>query len=137
MEPINKVIEDIRGRFDKLGLYLVDVNVATNDEDMMSDDSDEGQVKEDFRKKLANGEAVWVVQATFTIGKQAFTDRVLNPEQFKEDTEFRTIMPTEVELVRDRYSDPAVQEALASGDFDRLTELLGEDDDEGEDSPNP
>lgn len=102
MEQINKVGEDIKSNFEKLGLYMIDFQVATSDADAVSED---GEEKEDFRKKLADGESVWMLQTTFTIGSQAFTDRVLNPEKDKEDTEFQVIMPTEIEMIRERMRE--------------------------------
>lgn len=110
MEPINKVIETVKERFEKIGLYVVDVNVATNDQDALasvhghdhSDNSEEGSVKDDFRKKMADGETMWVMQAEFNIGDQAFSDRVLNPEKYVEDTEFALAVPSEIEILRER-----------------------------------
>lgn len=104
MEPINKVIEDVKHRFEKIGLYMVDVNVATTDADAVGHNlgEDEGELKEDFRKKMADGEAMWIMNGVFTIGAQAFEDRVLNPEADKENTDFLIAVPSEIELIREK-----------------------------------
>jgi hypothetical protein len=96
MEPMNKVIEDFKSKFEKLGLYMVDVNVASSDEEINDADED-GNIK-DFRKKLADGESMMVLMGTFTIGDVAFSDRVLDPEKEKADTEFAVAVPEEWEI---------------------------------------
>lgn len=104
MEPINKVIDDVKHRFEKIGLYMVDVNVATTDQDAVGHDlgEDEGQIKEDFRKKMADGEAMWIMNGVFTIGDQAFSDRVLNPEAEADDTAFKIAAPSEMDILREK-----------------------------------
>lgn len=101
-EPINKLAEQVKERFEKIGLYMVDVNVATSDQDALAE-AEAGALKEDFRKKLADGESQWLMMAVFNIGDQAFSNRVLDPEAEKEDTEFRTAMPSEVEIMQEKF----------------------------------
>lgn len=121
MKELTTVVENIKDSYEKLGLYLVDYAIATSDEEMVNaGESDEPTP--DFRKKLADGEAMWVVQATFTIGKQAFTDRVLNPEKESLDTEFQMAMPSEIEIMKEKLR----REGLAAFEPDSLTEEEGE-----------
>lgn len=117
-DRISKVCEDITESFEKVGLYLVNVNVATSDQDFAED----SEADKDFREKLANGEAMWVLQCAFTIGKVAWSDRVLNPDKFAEDQTFREIMPDEADLIRQRYLD-----AAKSGDITKVFDLEDED----------
>lgn len=119
MEPINAVVEEVKGKFEKLGLYMVDYGVATNDSEALGHDhgESEGDVKDDFRKKMADGEAMWILNATFNIGDQAFTDRVLNPEKDAADTEFAVIVPDEVDIMREKLR----REGLAAFEPDDLT----------------
>lgn len=104
MEPINQVVEDVKHGFEKLGLYMIDMNVATTDKEAVGA-LEEGVVKEDFRKKLADGESQWILTGVFTIGDQAFSDRVLNPESEAADTEFRVAVPDEVEIFTTRFKE--------------------------------
>lgn len=107
MEPITKVMEEVKTRFEKIGLYMVDGNVATTDQEAVAASHGGGTEggsapTEDFRKKMADGESQWVLNCAFNIGKQAFTDRVLNPEKEAADTEFALIVPDEVDIMREK-----------------------------------
>ena len=118
MEPIQKVAKDLENNMKHLGLYMTDIQFATSDEDATNPEAVEGALKEDFRKKLADGETMWMLNATFNIGDQAFTDRVLNPEREAADTEFAIAVPDEIEMMREKLR----REGLAAFEPDDLTD---------------
>jgi len=119
-ERIKNLVDSIEAGCTKLGLYLIEANVATSDEGAV------GQEEVDLRESLADEESVWMVQAVFSIGDVAFSDRVQNPKKFEEDKEFREVMPTEAELLREKYL-----ETLKNG-ADILSVFDDEDDEEDE-----
>ena len=118
MEPIQKVAKDLESNMKHLGLYMIDINFATSDTEAINPDEEDGALKEDFRKKMADGETMWMVNAVFNIGDQAFTDRVLNPEKEAADTEFAVAVPDEIEMMREKLR----REGLAAFEPDDLTD---------------
>lgn len=104
-ERIKKVVETLENRMSKLGLHMIDFGIGTNDTDAIDEDSQE--ISADFREKLASGEAAWIISGTFTVGNLAFSDRILNPDLYSEETEFKRLMPTEEEIYRRKLIDAA------------------------------
>mgnify|MGYP003423224314 CR=1 FL=1 len=107
-EEFTAITEELTNKAKHLGLYVVGSTVATDNEDLVGDDSDMLDKNPDVKKMIDNGEAQFALMVQFTIGDLAFDTRVQNPTQHETDMEFRRLMPTEAELVRDK-----VQEKLA------------------------
>lgn len=107
-EEFSVITEELMNKAKHLGLYVVGSTVATDNEDLVGDDSDMLDRNPDVKKMIDSGEAQFALMVQFTIGDLAFDTRVQNPTQHETDMEFRRLMPTEAELVRDK-----VQEKLA------------------------
>ena len=135
-EEFTVITEELMNKAKHLGLYVVGSTVATDNEDLVGDDSDMLDKNPDVKKMIDNGEAQFALMVQFTIGDLAFDTRVQNPTQHETDMEFRRLMPTEAELVRDK-----VQEKLAgvTDEDDLLAAMFPEtevgDDDEDIGSP--
>lgn len=112
-DRIKLVLDNLKESFEDIGLYLLECGVATTDDEALKDDS-----SKDFRDKLVTGESKWLISATFQLGDVAFSDRVLNPDKFKEDQTFREMMPSEADLIRDR-----IRKAKEAGDITSAFEL--------------
>lgn len=131
-EEFTAITEELTNKAKHLGLYVVGSTVATDNEDLVGDDSDMLDKNPDVKKMIDNGEAQFALMVQFTIGDLAFDTRVQNPTQHETDMEFRRLMPTEAELVRDK-----VQEKLAgvTDEDDLLAAMfpdeVGEDEDVG------
>lgn len=133
-EEFTAITEELMNKAKHLGLYVVGSTVATDNEDLVGDDSDMLDKNPDVKKMIDNGEAQFALMVQFTIGDLAFDTRVQNPTQHETDMEFRRLMPTEAELMRDK-----VQERLGSvsGDDDLLAAMfpdpieVGDDEDTG------
>ena len=136
-EEFTVITEELMNKAKHLGLYVVGSTVATDNEDLVGDDSDMLDKNPDVKKMIDNGEAQFALMVQFTIGDLAFDTRVQNPTQHETDMEFRRLMPTEAELVRDK-----VQEKLAgvTDEDDLLAAMfpemeVGDDDDESVGGP--
>ena len=136
-EEFTVITEELMNKAKHLGLYVVGSTVATDNEDLVGDDSDMLDKNPDVKKMIDNGEAQFALMVQFTIGDLAFDTRVQNPTQHETDMEFRRLMPTEAELVRDK-----VQEKLAgvTDEDDLLAAMfpemeVGDDDDESVSGP--
>lgn len=123
-EQLTQVIDTLRERTEKIGLYMVDASVATTSEELREAGT-AGDV--DIAKMMANGEANFAVFATFTLNKVAWSDRIQNPEKYDTDTQFKIMMPSEEELLAERYRDMYKN---SGGDFNKV---FGGDDDDQED----
>ena len=136
-EEFTVITEELMNKAKHLGLYVVGSTVAIDNEDLVGDDSDMLDKNPDVKKMIDNGEAQFALMVQFTIGDLAFDTRVQNPTQHETDMEFRRLMPTEAELVRDK-----VQEKLAgvTDEDDLLAAMfpemeVGDDDDESVGGP--
>lgn len=120
----SKIVEDLGKRMEKIGLYMRDVMLATSemDEEMSSKMGDSAAVK----AMIESGEAKFAIMAVFTIGDLAFSDRIQHPELYKEETEFRKIMPSEAELkaefIRNRIKQGKPLFAADDEDTDETTD---------------
>ncbi len=92
LEPspeIDAMVEELRQRAEKLGLYMQDAMVATRDDELAARAS---QSNMSIRDAIEGG-AEFLVMAAFMIGDQAFSTRVLNPEQYEINKEAQVILP--------------------------------------------
>lgn len=125
MNEIEEVIEQLKERTEKFGLYLKHTIIAGSDD---SDEDDEGTTKlssdKDLKDRIASGELNVVVFATFTVGDLAFDDRIQDPAGYEQEVEFKTIMPSEHEVAMS-----TLREKIAKGG-DLLDLLDDEDEDE-------
>lgn len=101
MEAVHRLVDSIKEELEGIGLYLQDVTIASDRE---VEGQEEG-VTPDLRALMENGEAQFVVVATFALNEMAFSDRVLNPEDFKEETNFKTIMPSEASVTAEALKE--------------------------------
>jgi hypothetical protein len=123
-EPeIEEMMEELRRRAEKLGLYMQDASIVTSDADVAKRAAAHNVTIRDAMEAGAEFMAIGV----FIIGDQAFSNRVIHPEQYEVDKTVQTMLPTEAEAMKERLT-----EKLSSTD-DILSIF---DDDEGEDD-NP
>lgn len=127
---VDVLIESIKKEAGHLGLHMKDVMIAS------SADMSDPQVAEQFKDKsikemISEDEDVSVaVMAYFLIGDLAFSDRVQRPEDFDVDQQFKLLMPTEHELLKDKMTE-RIQKAQQEGlDEDDFFDALFDDDDE-------
>lgn len=101
MEAIHRLVDEIKNEFEDIGLYLQDVNIMADRE---LEGGDEG-VEPDVRQMMLDGEAKFAIVVDFALNDVAFSDRVLNPESHKQDTEFKAAMPSEAEMTIEALKD--------------------------------
>lgn len=123
MEQIRTLVEELGETLQKSGLYLENVEIGTNKTEFLDEEGDTMAVSDiDIRKELLEGDAQFVVTATFTIGDLAFSDRVLNPEAFAAKKEFDAIVPAEDDIVltalQQKLKKGGSFEGLVDEDFD-------------------
>ena len=118
---ISDLIEKLRGRTEKIGLYVEQVAVASP---TLVDPEVAAKLEADASLKdmLASGEVSLVLFASFRPGDVAFSDRVINEERYREEREFDTIVPTSKELRYDRIVDK-----IANTDDDDPLSFLDEE----------
>lgn len=121
-EQFENLVEDLKNRTEKIGLYLVDASAATSSDEVREQGSVDGM---DIAKMMANDEASFALYATFTVNKLAWSERIQNPDAFDEDKQFKMIMPTEEELLVERYKQAFIE---SGGDISSAFDL----DDEGD-----
>ena len=72
---------------------------------------------------IQSGEASFALNGTYRMNDMVWTDRILHPDKFDLDKQFRTMMPSEAEMILERLRDKA-----SGGDF--LAVFDDDDDDE-------
>ena len=121
-ERINKLVEKTHEMMSDLGLYSMQYSIGTSNPDLIGE---EGDMDADVRELIESGEATFVLNGTYGVNEMAWTDRILHPDQFDLDKQFRTMMPSEAEMMLERLRDKA-----SDGDF-----LAVFDDDDEEEVP--
>lgn len=126
-ETLHNLMDQFAAECQKLGLYFKDAHLLHNA------DPKDTEIKELFEKNPeasvkelmdgSEGKISFAFQAIFTIGDLAFSDRIQNPEAYDTDTQFRMMMPTESEIVKDKLA-----EKLKSGMS--IMDLFDDDEDE-------
>lgn len=126
-EEINRLVEELATRCEKIGLYLRQHSITIAGE--YEEGSEEVQrilaFDDELKQKMLEEEVNVVIFGIFTANEVAFSDRVQSPDKFKDDTTFREIMPTAEELARDK-----LRERLSKGEVQDLLDLLDDDDDD-------
>ena len=104
----NNALDQLVERFVKeaetIGLYMRDLAIATPDPDVAAKT---GMEKEKMIDAIKEGDA-FMLMATFIVGDLAWTDRVLYPERFKEEQEFKVAAPDLIEIERQRMIDDII-----------------------------
>jgi len=96
-EELADLLDEVTKRSEKFGLYLKDTLIGAVDRDIATAIA-EG--KTTVKQAVMEGASISIL-ATFAIGDVAWSDRIQDPDGFKVDQEFKTIMPTEDELIKD------------------------------------
>jgi hypothetical protein len=107
MSDIAELIELIKVRSEKLGLYLRDVMVASSTE---IDEELREKMDSSLKDVLASGEVQMAVFATFSLNEVAFSDRIQNPDAFDMNKQFDEIVPSDYEIALEK-----IRERLAKG----------------------
>jgi len=125
-ERINQLVEKTHTAMSELGLYSINYTIGTSNPDLVSE---EGEMDHDVRELIESGEASFVLNATYRLNEMAWSRRILHPDEFDLDKQFRTMMPSEAEMMVERLKEKA-----AEGDFLAVFDDLeddGDNDDEG------
>lgn len=118
-EPeIEEMMEELRRRAEKLGLYMQDASIVTSDADIAQRAAAHNVTIRDAMEAGAEFMAIGV----FIIGDQAFSNRVLHPEQYEVDKTVQTMLPTEAEMMKEKLT-----ERMQSGD---IMSIFDDEDDE-------
>lgn len=123
-ERIAKLVERVHEAMEDLGLYSLHYSIGTSDPDLITD---EGEMDADVRKLIEDGDVSFVLSAWFRVNEMAWSNRILHPEEFDLDRQFRKMMPSEAEMevVRMKGKLESSEDILAIFDEDE------EDPDEG------
>ena len=94
------LLEDSKNAFEKIGLYAISSNVGAvplpgAEEEVMDEDAE----VEDL---MNSGKADFYVVMTMEIGDVAWSDRVLDPQQYADKRAFLEIVPSEREILKER-----------------------------------
>lgn len=121
-EPeIEGMMEELRLRAEKLGLYMQDASIMTADADIAQRAAAHNVSIRDAMEAGAEFMAVGM----FLIGDQAFSNRVLHPEQYEVDKQVQTMIPSEAEAMKEKLA-----ERMQNSD-DILSIFDDDDDDSG------
>ena len=94
-ERISKLVERVHEAMEDLGLYSTHYSIGTSDPDLISE---EGEMDHDVRKLIEDGDASFVLSAIFRVNEMAWSNRILHPEEFDLDRQFRKMMPSQAEM---------------------------------------
>lgn len=100
---MEKFLDEAASSFEKIGLYTARAQVgaiptAGANMEMFNDQFE-------IEEAMRNGMADFFVVMTMRVNDVAFSERVLEPEKFKEKTTFQEIMPTELEMLRSEAAE--------------------------------
>lgn len=98
-ERISQLVKRVHEAMEDLGLYSLNYSIGTSDPSLVSD---EGSMTHDVRELIESGNASFVLSATFRLNEMAWTDRILHPEKFDLDKQFRKMMPSDAEMEVER-----------------------------------
>ncbi len=126
-ERIGTLVEKVHEVMEDLGLYSLGYQIGTNNPDLVSE---EGDIDHDVRALIEDGEASFVLSAAFRINDMAWSDRILDPDKFDTDRQFRRMMPSE-----DEMTAAHIKEQIAAGKdpFEDVEDEELEDLDESDD----
>lgn len=108
-DRISQLVEKAHEAMSDLGLYSINYSIGTSNPDLVSE---QGEMDHDVRELIESGEASFVLNATYRLNDLAWSRRVLHPDEFDLDKQFRTMMPSADEMLVDRLKEKA-----AEGDF--------------------
>jgi hypothetical protein len=105
-ERINQLVEKIHEAMSDLGLYSMHYSIGTNNPDLVNET---GDMDHDVRQLIESGEASFVLNGTYRLNEMAWTRRILYPEEFDLDKQFRTMMPSEAEMTAESLRERAAE----------------------------
>lgn len=95
---MEKLLTELEKEAAKVGLYMREVSVGTPDQSVVAEGEQINSEK--VIQALKDGKE-FVVVATFSVGDLAWSDRILNPEDYEVKKEFKKIVPNINELRED------------------------------------
>lgn len=119
---IYQLIEALKARAEKIGLYMEQVAVASPTAAADPEIAAKIEAEASLKEMLDSGEVSLVMFATFRPGDVAFSERVINEAKYRADEEFGSIAPTSKEMKYDRIVD-----RLAATDDDDPLAFLDEE----------
>ena len=93
MEQFDELKDNLVERMEQLGLYAESVQIGTTSE------LDEDVEDFDPRSAIESGEAEFLVIGLFRLNELAWSERVLEPEKFSLDSQFRMAAPSNKEML--------------------------------------
>lgn len=98
---IDRAVEELRRRAEKIGLYMQDAAIATTSEEMAAHAAANSS---SIRDAIEAG-AEFLIMGVFLVGDQAFSKRVIDPEQHEFDKEAQVLLPDPAEELRKRLEE--------------------------------
>lgn len=103
-------MESVEEKFKHIGLYLEGARLSNKDMSSFSEDFD-------LEQELASNPEGLILACAFSFNNVAFSDRVLYPDQYSDDALFKSIVPTETEMLLDKLKK--------MGDDESILDVLG------------
>jgi len=126
-DRMRQLVEKVTDVMSDLGLYMMNVGIGTDNQDLVSESGEGMAFDADVRELIASGEARFVLTCAFGVNEMAWRDRILYPEQYDLDLQFRKAMPSQEEMLVEQ-----IKNDLAESGGDYMALLDDEDDDDVE-----
>lgn len=129
---IDVLMESIKKEAAHIGLHMKDVMIMSDAD--TSDPQIAELVNDKSMKEILddpNADVGYAIMTYFLIGDMAFSERVQNPEKFDTDQQFKMLVPTDAELLKDKLVDKfsSLRDNIDSED-DIFDALFADDDDD-------
>lgn len=119
-ERIGQLVDKIHEAMSDLGMYSMNYTIGTNNPDLVDET---GEMDHDVRELIESGEASFVLNGTYRLNEMVWSRRILYPDEFDLDKQFRTMMPSEAEMTAENLKNLAVEGGiLAAFDEDEATD---------------
>lgn len=92
MDQFREVVEKLEEGLEKIGLYVQSTNIMTDSDELAGQDTDSDI---DVLDLMNQGEAHFALAVYALIGDLAFDQRIVNPDGFKTDQDFKALVPEE------------------------------------------
>lgn len=118
MDQFSGLIEGLTDDLEKIGIYIQNSNIMTDSDELAGSEVGEGDV--DVLDLMNKGEANFAIAAYALIGELAFDKRIVSPEEFESDQEFKRLVSEEdLQLEEMRRSMAEWREELDTDEGDK------------------
>ena len=116
MHQFNQLVDDLQSKCEKIGLYMQHSSILTDNASLESIGDDDPE-SVDVNQLMEDGEASFALSTVFSLGDLAFDDRIVDPEGFEADQQFKAIAP-EDDIKKDNFLGDVASWMDELGDFD-------------------